>query len=110
MQTSVMPQWKDYRRRRISFFVAWLGGFGLFGFACMVADFWRNAALTIILPVLAAWIISFVVTLGWLRAFRCPRCGGTFLPPFIGVREPHKFLYAPQCVHCGLSAYGALKA
>jgi hypothetical protein len=96
-------QWKDYRQRRAAFFAAWIGGFGMVGLACLIADFFRPHALPIILPVSVAWIFFFFITLAWLRAFRCPRCGEVFLPP-LG-REPYKFLYSPRCMHCGLPAY-----
>jgi hypothetical protein len=99
-------QWKDYRQRRVAFFVAWIGGFGVLGLACLVASFFRRYSIPIILPVWVAWISFSFITLAWLRAFRCPRCREVFLPPFIGGRDPQKFLYSPRCMHCGLLAYG----
>jgi len=99
-------QWRDYQRRRISFFAAWLGGFALFVFASIVAGFFGHSIL-IVLPVWITWIVSFFITLSWVQRFRCPRCGKRFLPPMFDGREPQKFLYPKQCIHCGLPKWSA---
>jgi hypothetical protein len=102
--TELSPEWKKYRRRRTSFFVAWFGGFVFVALAAMICGFF-DPPEAVMAPVLTAWVLSFFVTLGRLQWFRCPRCGEAFMPPFFG--QPDKFLYSPRCFHCGLSAYGA---
>jgi hypothetical protein len=98
----MISQWKDYRRRLISFFVAWFGGF-LFVWVASVTL--SAAGFVIILP-FVAWFVAFCLTALWLQRFPCPRCGKPFLHPVFYGRERHKFLDMRQCIHCGLRSFG----
>ena len=104
-----MVSWKDYRQRRIAFFTAWIGGFAIFGLTCMLAQY-SGRPLILILPVWAAWLISFFVAVSHLQRFRCPRCGEPFLHPFLYGRHRYRFLYPTECMNCGLPTYSDAKA
>ena len=44
--------------------------------------------------VLLASVSQIALRAIWLGTFRCPRCGGRFMPPFFE---------RPSCQHCGLA-------
>jgi hypothetical protein len=94
----------------IGFFVAGLGGFWLICVVCVILNFWRGAALFVLLLLIALWFVAFCVTALWLQRFPCPRCGKPFLHPFYCGRDRHKFLDMKQCIHCGLPWFGDAKA
>jgi hypothetical protein len=95
-QTDYTSRWEDYRKRRLWFFGAWLGG--------LLIAYVLGISLTALLhselpfPVMGGvWMLSFIVTSLRLSYFRCPRCNEWFFSTFFS-HNP----FASRCVHCGL--------
>ncbi len=91
-----LSSWRDYRRRRITFWIVFLGGGP---FVVLV-----GAAVTRLSPssagVVATWVVwaaCFAVSSNRLLRWRCPRCGERFF--WAG---PIHFGLARRCMHCGL--------
>jgi len=70
--------WENYRTRRRLFFVVWIGGFVLAAFLNWLLLVLHMANKVTFLGIMAAWMISFIVTANGWSQFPCPRCGQQF--------------------------------
>jgi hypothetical protein len=94
-------QWRQYRRRRLQFFLAF-AGYIPFCFAVAMVS----------IGMFQTFIPAFVAAVLWMGLFawvgcrvtlwRCPRCEKIFS----GSWWYNTGFLARQCVHCGLQKYG----
>lgn len=96
---SYEEQWKDYRRRRRWFWIAFLGylpGVPLIGMPLGYLFSSEKAVMVVAI----AWMAAIAITSYRAGAWRCPRCGETyFAKPWIS--NP----LARRCLHCKLPKY-----
>lgn len=91
--------WSDYRARRRTLFIAWLGGPVLGVAVGEILLQVKGVTEPRLFPILACgWILAYLVTALKLHAFRCPRCGECF------TRRPNHRMnpFVRGCVHCGI--------
>jgi hypothetical protein len=105
MQADYASAWRDYRKRTIIFWIAFLGyvpGVAAIFFAIGPS----LAALTGIEPnnigmmIALCWMIAFAILAIRRSLFRCPRCGGAFFSTLWYTNS-----FARKCVHCGLAKW-----
>jgi hypothetical protein len=88
--------WNDYRRRRIWFFVIWLGGIPV----SIVLSGSLMSLFHSDLPfyfVGGGYLLAFLAASLRLSLFKCPRCGHAFFTTWTSGNP-----LAQKCKHCGL--------
>jgi hypothetical protein len=95
--TTYEAAWKDYRRRRFWFILAFVG----YTPGCAVLGITLESLFHSDIPVYIVavlWMLGFWAA--WLRMifFRCPCCG----KHFFWQDAIFKKVFTPVCVHCGL--------
>lgn len=96
---SYEEQWKDYRRRRRWFLIAFLGyvpGGALIGMTLEYLFSSEHAGEV----VAVAWMAAFGIAGHRMSAWRCPRCGETYFWTWW-----HHNAFAGHCLHCKLPKY-----
>ena len=90
--------WTDYRRRRLQFYSAWLGGPVLISLLAFIKERMTPQILSFVFSALGLlWMTTFAVTALRFQRFRCPQCDKLFF----GTRR-HVNPWARRCIHCGL--------
>jgi hypothetical protein len=95
--------WREYRRRRVAFLVAWLGVPMVGFFVSVVVDrATKSHALgeAVFLVAGAVAALLFFFTSVRFTFWRCPRCGKLFFKAYWW-NNP----FAQKCLHCGLPKY-----
>lgn len=88
-------QWKDYRRLRNQFVLAWMGFFPV---AVVLIGISRNQhSPRLGYATVIVWIALIFLTGIRVYFWRCPRCGKQYAP-FAG----SALINVQQCAHCGL--------
>jgi hypothetical protein len=88
-------KWKEYRRLRTQFVLAWLGFFPVVP-ALLTVSYKQNIP-QLSYAVIFVWIVLFFLTGFRVYLWRCPRCGKQFGPTAGGI-----FFYVQHCAQCGL--------
>lgn len=94
--------WHDYRRRRLVFWILFLGFvpgvWGIFwGIGRPLSAMSGIKPDYFFYPIAGAWMLAFVIASIRLGLFACPRCRNWFFSTWWS-RNPD----AKTCVHCGL--------
>jgi hypothetical protein len=96
MKTTYELQWREYRKRRNTFFIILATYFpGVLLFALLLQRLLRSDTATSI--VAFAWILAFGVAAVRVSTWPCPRCGKCF-----HAKWPAGNPLTGRCLHCGL--------
>jgi hypothetical protein len=88
--------WKDYRRRRLLWFVVWLGGVPIvFAISYPLMQLLHSDLPFYIFG--GGWMVLFLIVSMRLEWFKCPRCHHWFFMTW-WYHNP----LSRRCVHCGL--------
>jgi hypothetical protein len=88
-------EWKEYRRLRTQFVLAWLGLFPVVP-ALLTVSYKQNIP-QLGYAVVVVWIVLFFLTAFRVKVWRCPRCGKQF-----GLTVGRIFFNVRPCAQCGL--------
>ncbi len=98
-QSDYSSAWQDYRRRRLWYYVIWLGGIPvIFILNYLLTKITHSEVPFAVMAV--SWMLGFLVLGLRISYFKCPRCNETFFKTFF-YHNP----FARRCVHCQLPKY-----